>query len=144
MICPRSPRGRGKQQPEQGRRQQALVPGCVRLSLAVAGLLRPLPSRPGYAAHDTKRRSRRSHRLTAAPSSTFEFPGKYPSSEFQGPKVSHFQGTKPSFPCPPDRELACPSLSHPAPRESLSCGESFQTALGLFGLGPCGQSGCSG
>lgn len=130
------------QSTDEGTRLQ--VPAVYSSPWPWPGLLTPLPSRPGCAAHDTKRRSGRRHRLTEAPSSTFEFPGKYPSSEFQGPTVSHFRGTKPSFPCPPDRELARPSLSHPAPRESLSCGESFQTALGLFGLGPCGQSGCSG
>lgn len=133
-----------KRQPEQGRRHQALVPSCVLLRQAVA-----------WPAETTVRQTllltpREGHkegtdRLTEeAPPSTFERPGKYPSSEFQGPKVSHFRGNKPSFPSPSDRQTACPSLSHPPPCESLTCKESFQTALGLFGLGPCGQSGCSG
>lgn len=47
--------------------------------------------------------------------------------------MSHFRGTKPSFPSPPDREIACPSLPHPVPCENLSCGSLSRLPLGSLG-----------
>lgn len=82
--------------------------------------------------------------FTEAPSSTFELPGKHPSSEFQGPKVSDFRGTKPQPPSSPKTETQpVPHLNPPHPRvpmpqrllvQAIVLEESFQTALGLLEL----------
>lgn len=115
---------------------QVLVPSCVLLPLQWPGLLRPLPSRPGSVSREVTMKAP----AYQGPISYFCTPW---GTHFHGPKVVDFTRIKPRVPSPPDREQPVPAGPSPS-LENSSCGESPQTALGLFRLSLCDESGLSG